>query len=155
MKELTKKILEAGLIDKTVAQLLERWLLLSPDEVAMAMQPKAVVAETLEKFIENLQELIDQEPVSEDTDKPMRETRLEICVTKPPMGLFCPTTGNFDAVEDEMGRLICAPTIVLHPGDKIWSNGTPSTFPPDFVVESVDQLYENDTVIALQITVTR
>jgi hypothetical protein len=153
MKELTKKILEAGLVDKTVVQLLEKWHLLTPEEAALATKPVAVV-EALEKFVENLEELLDREPL-ETTNKPMRETRLEILITRPPSGYFCPTTGSFEAVEDEMGRLICSPTIDIHRGDEIWKIETPSSRPADLIVSDVDKLYENDKVIALQITVTR
>lgn len=105
MKEITKKILEAGLIDKTMAQLLERWHLLTPEEAALATKPIAV-QEALEKFVENLEDLLHQEadldtaptyktvtrllehwrPLTDEfNDKPLRETRLEIWVNNPPV----------------------------------------------------------------------
>lgn len=152
MKEMTKKILEAGIVDKTLAQLFERWNLLTPEEVALALQPKAVFHDTLSAFIENLEELLSREPPLLDTNKPMRETRFDIRIRKPPEVVFCPSTGSFYVVEDEMGRFICSPTVVLQRGDQIW--GPKMKKLPDFTVENIEQIYENDKVIALQITVT-
>lgn len=59
MKELTKKILESGIVDKTIAKMMERWGMLSPEELSLATQPKAVIHETLLNFVEEL-ELLNQ-----------------------------------------------------------------------------------------------
>lgn len=55
MKELTKKFLESGIVDKTIAKMMERWGMLTPEELEVALMPKAVIAETLENFLEELE----------------------------------------------------------------------------------------------------
>lgn len=60
MKELTKIVLESGIVDKTVAQLLQRWGSLTPEEYAQITH-KQVVAESLEIFIEELELLLQPE----------------------------------------------------------------------------------------------
>lgn len=59
MKEITKKFLESGIVDKTMAKMLEKWGMLSPEELEQAQKPETVVKETLENFIEEL-ELLNQ-----------------------------------------------------------------------------------------------
>ena len=156
MKEVTKKILEAGLIDKTIAQLLERWHLLTPEEAALATKPVAV-QEALEKFVENLEDLLDQETTDEVTDKPLRETRLEIQVKNPPVQYSYrtvragyPTSETFWAYIDEMGRLVSGPEVsvvrgsVLIPMDPSASR---------LEVLEVEDLYQGEQVVAKQITI--
>jgi hypothetical protein len=152
MKEMTKKILEAGLVDKTVAQLLARWFLLSPEELGIAMQPKAVMAETLEKFLENIEELLDRDPSDETTDKPMRETRLELLVTDP-ADYYCPNTGVFTAVRDQLGRLIVSPNYAFIPGDEIWTSSNSKPHPADFLVTKVEKIYQGEFAAAFQLTI--
>lgn len=157
MKELTKKILEAGLVDKTVVQLLERWHLLSPEEAAIATKP-VVVVEALEKFVENLEELLDKEPSDATTIKPLRETRLEIVVSKPPIDLFffrrsaAPEHRHvrFSAVEDEMGRLIINPDVDTRVGDFLMDDKTGKVL---YTVLGIEDLYMGNELVAKQITV--
>lgn len=60
MKELTKKILSAGLIDKTTAVMMSRWGMLSPEEMAL-ITPEQKVQESLELFTEELEILLQPE----------------------------------------------------------------------------------------------
>lgn len=59
MKELTKKILESGMVDRAIAKMMSRWGMLSPEELELATKPKAVINETLANFLEEL-ELLNQ-----------------------------------------------------------------------------------------------
>lgn len=59
MKEITKKFLESGIVDKTMAKMLEKWGMLSPEDLEQAQKPETVVKETLDQFIEEL-ELLNQ-----------------------------------------------------------------------------------------------
>jgi hypothetical protein len=72
MKELTKKVLEAGLIDKTTIRLLERWGTLPPEEVEK-LQQKQIVAETMELFLEELELLLQPEALER------KEVSLDAC----------------------------------------------------------------------------
>lgn len=60
MKELTKKLVESGIVDKTLVQLLQRWGSLTPEEYALLTHEK-VVTETLDMFIEELELLLQPE----------------------------------------------------------------------------------------------
>jgi hypothetical protein len=148
MKPLVKKILEAGLVNKHVAKMMERWGSLEPDSVDLVGQMK-VTEETLQEFAGDIEELV--ESGLEDGKK---ETRLEVTVTKPPAELFCPSSGTFSAAEDVMGKYVVSPKVVLHPGDHIWPDGTPSTDPPWTVLE-VEPLHQGDKLVAYQVTVEK
>lgn len=154
MKELTKKILEAGLVDKTMAQLLERWHLLTPAEAALATKPIAVT-EALEQFIENLEELLDREPLDSTTDKPMRETRLEI-VVREEVNLYYKNETIVDGFlviqgyKDGFGRLIFRAEYDIHPGTVLYCNVSGGL---RYLVKVVEDLYSGSKLIARQATV--
>jgi hypothetical protein len=151
VKELTKKILEAGLVDSTTAALLARWGILKPEELEQ-VQHKQVVQDTLTTFIEKLEELLDREPGDETVDKPMRETFFEIQVREPPVLYFNHRQGYFSAVRDIMGRLFVTPSHDFRPGDLIFKDDVRG-IDPLFKVVSVDKLYQDDQVFILQLTV--
>lgn len=71
MKELTKLLLETGIVERSTARLLQRWGALTPEEYAKISQ-KEVITETLETFVEEL-ELLNQPEAIEK-----RETRVMI-----------------------------------------------------------------------------
>jgi len=160
MKELTKKILEAGLVDKTVAQLLERWHLLTPEEAALAQKPVAVV-EALEKFVENLEELVEAARDGEETtDKPMRETRLDIEVVAL-HELWTGGCGYFTAAEDNMGRLLVHYRYGFKPGSLLYRDEDASVAAPYggasplYRVLQVETMYEKDRKHYTQLTVDK
>lgn len=68
-KEITKKLLESGIIDRTIARMMERWGMLSPDELELATKPKAVIHETLTNFIEELELLSQPESIERPITK--------------------------------------------------------------------------------------
>lgn len=74
MKELTKRVLESGLIDKSTAALMERWGQLEPGAVELIDQQKLTgvldkigqcderfIRKTLEDFVEELELLLQPE----------------------------------------------------------------------------------------------
>jgi len=62
MKELTKKILASGLIDKATAALLERWGQLDPAEVDLVGRER-LTKKTLEDFVEDIEILLQPESI--------------------------------------------------------------------------------------------
>ncbi len=84
MREITKKFLESGIVDKTTAKMLERWGMLTPEELEEAKKPEAVIKETLDNFIEEL-ELLNQPEAIE-----RKETQLDPLDER----VFDPTKGH-------------------------------------------------------------
>ena len=84
MREITKKFIESGIVDKTIAKMMERWGMLTPGELEEATKPKAVIAETLESFIEEL-ELLNQPEAIE-----RKETQLDPLIEK----VYDPSKGH-------------------------------------------------------------
>lgn len=76
MKELTKLVLESGLIDKSTATLMERWGQLDPGSIDLIDQQKITkeltkalsgderfIRDTLENFVEELELLLQPEAI--------------------------------------------------------------------------------------------
>lgn len=61
MKELSKKLIETGVVDRTMAKLFERWGTLPPEEVEQLNQQR--VRETLEAFLEEIDLLTQPEAI--------------------------------------------------------------------------------------------
>lgn len=98
MKELTKKILEAGLVDKHLAAMMERWGTLDPGASDLVGRQQ-LTKESLEAFAEDIAGLVDPE-------QPVQETILDMEVS-PPGKFTVPKTGDhFYGYWDKMGRLI-------------------------------------------------
>jgi hypothetical protein len=75
MKDLTKKLIESGIVSKTVAQLFQRWGSLTPEDYAQITN-KQVVSETLELFMEELEILLQPEALDREVvslDHPIQE----------------------------------------------------------------------------------
>lgn len=81
MKKLTQVVLESGLLDKTMATLMERWGFLEPGASKMVtgtfvlsseaqiqnmLGPKAHFRQTLETFVEELELLLQPESIERD-----------------------------------------------------------------------------------------
>jgi hypothetical protein len=84
MKEITKKFLESGIVDRTIAKMMERWGMLTPAELEIATAPKAVIHETLSNFIEEI-ELLNQPEAIE-----RKETQLDPLLSE----VYDPTKGH-------------------------------------------------------------
>lgn len=83
MKELTKKILEAGLVDKATAALMERWGQLDHDAVDL-IGCQELTKKTLEDFIEDIEILLQPESIER------KEVQLDPLVAE----VFDPTKGH-------------------------------------------------------------
>jgi hypothetical protein len=77
VKDLTKKLIESGIVSKTMAQLFQRWGSLTPEEYTQITN-KQVVSETLELFMEELEILLQPEALDDrevvSLDRPSQES---------------------------------------------------------------------------------
>lgn len=146
MKPLTKRILEAGLVDKHAAKMFESWGQLEPGDSDLVGR-KMVTETGLRAFIDDIEQLT-------EPDDEMKETRLDIRVTQPPVTLLYVKTGNYiAAIEDEMGRfLIGSAWGFLVPGEVLRIAGEDEDY---WTIEQVEPLYQGDDLIAYQITVDK
>ncbi len=155
MKELSKKILEAGLVEKHAARMFEEWGLLDRGAANLVGQ-RRVTEMTLARFADDIQELVDAESEADP-----KETRFEIRVTKPPVMLTCPQISKgqsqFPAVEDELGRYIVGPKHRLARGFSVTPDelGKVSPRPRWWKVLECEPLHEGDKLVAYQVTVDK
>jgi hypothetical protein len=143
---LVKKILEAGIIDKHITLMFERWGQLERGSEDL-IGKKKISQQTMTEFVDEIETLL-------ETNFEMKETRLEVEVKKPPVDLFCPTTGRFSAVEDVMGKYIVSPKVLLHRGSRIWPNDAPIES-SHWVVLEVEPLYQGDVLVSYQVTIEK
>lgn len=104
MRELTKKVIEAGLVDKNTLQLMEKWKLVNPQGVEELHDP---TQEAMTQLVNDIAELVEQETVVPE----MRETApgmeslfqdpLQVELSGEPDFV---STNEVEAVMDEMGR---------------------------------------------------
>jgi hypothetical protein len=142
MKPITERLLSTGLINSNFVRMLEKWGTLDPKEVAMVKSYRT----QLGLFMEELDTLLDEH-------KPIKETRFEINIKEPPTNLWTDNNGIFSAVKDEFERYIVGPKVKLSPGDYVWKPLDDGKSPSVRVLE-VLPLYEGDTVVAQQVTVS-
>jgi hypothetical protein len=139
MKELTKKILEAGLVDKHTTRAMEKWGQLEEGSVALVGKKK-VTETTLAEFVEDIETLLDQ-------DLEIRETRFEVSVDGP----YTLKIGSYEAqcFRDQFGRyLVNNPNIdPFIRGDLIEINGRKMT------LLDVELLFKEYTASAVQLVV--
>lgn len=140
MRELTKKILESGLVDKHLALAMERWGNLDRGD-AEVVGTAPVTKETFEKFADDIAMLI-------DPDEPLRETLLDLEIDG--TAIKCRTFGtktSVPAILDKMGNLI-----VLQPVqdgvvlvDDVNNVG--------YEVDMIEPIYVNEEIKAYRLTV--
>lgn len=103
MKEIVKKILEAGLVDKHTALLMEKWRSIDVGAADMVGKEdiRKVSEEALTQFVEELDVLVEQERTS------FRETRLSVTMKEPTLVFWvrCPSN-KFVVFRDEMGNFV-------------------------------------------------
>ncbi len=141
MKPLTKKVLEAGLVDKHVAIMFEKWGQLESGSSEIVAR-EDLTKQSLEHLIDEIDELIDRRTET-------KETRLEISARCVPKNLYCPEIGTFSVVEDEMGRLIVSSRVRLNRGDHVFFGDEPCQ------ILDVEPLHSGDRLIAYQITIDK
>jgi hypothetical protein len=143
MRPVTKKILEAGLIDKHVQAMLTRWGSLEgiiPPEQIPEMK-RLDTKQKLERFVEELEELIDKE------EETMRETPLDMAVG--PMSGFVTGKVRFLGRWDPAGRLVSQPIPELKRGSKIEEYNNPKAHR----VLDIVHLYQGNEVAFFLVTV--
>lgn len=104
MKPITQKVLDSGLIDKGVAQMMEAWGFL-PNGTAEKMDEEALRAKTTEemkKAVEEVADILEREHV-------LRETYLDLNRLRWPVTVFVrndkgQSTRDIDGLVDRMGR---------------------------------------------------
>jgi len=108
MKELVKKILESGLVDKHTALLMEKWK--SVDDGAASMVSRREVSEiSLEQFAEELAVLIEKERTS------FQETKLSLTMGDPVLVAWVQFPHSRIVVfRDELGNFVFPPDEALH-----------------------------------------
>lgn len=70
MKELTKKLIESGIIDRMTTRLFEKWGTLDPEDISK-LRSSDMVNETVDEFVEELELLLQPEAIERE------ETRLD------------------------------------------------------------------------------
>jgi hypothetical protein len=110
VKELTKKILEAGLVDKHLAQMMEKWGALEPGATDLVGR-KQVTKETLEEFAKDIEEMV-------RVDQPSKETILDLEIKEPTVFLVV-GRAPFYGAWDEIGHLLVGTKVLLDPGDMV------------------------------------
>lgn len=140
MKELTKKILESGLVDKHTTRAMEKWGLL--DEGASDLVGKRKITEkSFEEFAEDIEVLLEKEQGQ------VRETQFEVSVTGP----FKLKAGDYKAAcyRDVFGRyLINDPNIdPFVRGEWIEIDGK------EMELLDVEVLFKGDSPAAVQLVV--
>lgn len=138
MRPLTKKLFELGIVDKTVASMLEHWGSLEPGE-SDKVNPVTPATKAIFKMLDELDEIISREGFEK------KETKFEVTIKKAPVILWESMNGPFPAVEDEFGHFIVGPKIILRLGCLI-HNG-----PTKLRIVDFSPLYEGDEVIAQQV----
>jgi hypothetical protein len=146
MTPLVKKILEAGLVDKHTAALMEHWGTLDAGAVDL-VDKKKLTEKNLEQFVEDIEALI-------SPDVPMHETMLDQATGRRRVMVqdLPPYPGaEFVAIDDPTGKLIIPPEIRLHRGEYI--RGSESI--KNWLVEDVVPIYVGDHLSGYRVTVNR
>jgi hypothetical protein len=143
MKELTRKILESGLVEKHAVLLMEKWGQLDPGAADLVGR-KQVTVESLSKFVEEIDQL-----VSLDAAGDTKETRLEVYTSSKVSLRKQGVVGCFEAAIDDMGHLLVDPSVNLIPGDILVREA-------DGVMHQVlevTRIYQNDQLVTQQVSV--
>lgn len=144
MKPLVKRVLEAGLVDKHTAQMLERWGQLDQGAADLVGQ-KQLTEKTLTQFVEELDELMETEKET------YKQTTLDVFVTSPPITLTNPNGDRYSAIFDEMGHLLINPKLRLIPGDILLEEDGEGVY----TILEVEKIFRNERVVALMVTVEK
>lgn len=157
MKELTKKILESGIVDEATAEMMEHWGYLEPGAAELAKKAtlRDATREQLMKFGEELGEELEKE-------RKLKETMLDLNQLRWPVQV-----GVWNNRSDESSRVLRVTALVDRMGRYYFR---PADVPkdalvPGFVVMSgyedmkketileVSELYVGDQVAAIQVSV--
>lgn len=163
MSDLTKKILESGLVDVATAKLLEKWQAL-PEGSAELAEGKAerlqvVTQEVLTQFAEDVGEEVEKQ-------RRLRETSLDLATMKWPVNAMIANplgdvTMFVSGLVDRFGRYFFRPQDVMKewfiPGYKLCRQAPSSMQGAEIgtlteTIIEVSELYVGDQVIAIQVS---
>lgn len=158
MKELTKKILESGIVDEATAAMMERWGVLEEgaSELAKKATLKDATREELIKFAEEVGEEVEKERKLKETMFDLNQLRwpVAICFGEHPGEPL--TSGPIQALIDRMGRYYFRPQDMksgwLVPGRFIVRN-VEGAFSKRETILEVSELFIGDQVAAIQVSV--
>jgi hypothetical protein len=143
---MTELLRKSGIIDKHVKEF-EKWRLIDPRE-----ENDKSAELMVEDLLDEIAALLDKEPT-------MRQTLPAPIYTKTPPRVWCVSSidergidSDFHAVKDEMGRLVVDGKTKICRGDTIWCE---DAVHDNFTVTEVEDLYENDKVVAKMITIEK
>ena len=144
MRPLSRKILEAGLVEKHAAKLFERWGQLEPGSANLVGQ-RMVTEVTLAAFADDIESLLANE---EENDH--KATVLEVNA-KLELDFIDPAGNKVHCWVDYMGHLIVPVSrkVRVHRGSRIQADGK------TYTVLDIDTVYQNDDMVALQLTVSK
>lgn len=155
MKDLSKRILESGLVDETTALMMEKWGVLEEgaSDLTKKEELKNATREQLMKFADEVADKVDE-------DRRLRETMLDLNQLRwhVPVKLAAKDIGLFhvdpiSALVDRMGRYYFRPQDVdrawLVPGHLIVGQGMAGK---DVVMLEVTDLFIGDQVAAIQVS---
>lgn len=142
MKQLVKKVLEAGLVSKHTAQMFEQWGTLQPGDPELVGK-MLVTEKTLEAFADDVEALLATEAES------VRETRLDITV-KSEVVFMTADGATAQAYVDELGRFVM-PITQNMPG--LRRGVTLKVDDATYLLLDIEPLYQNEKMVALQLVV--
>lgn len=151
MKPVTKKILEAGLLDKHTVAMFERWKTIDHDNyekgtsstsVQAYEQKKFETREQLEKFAEEIGELL------EAKDSVTFETALDLPLVERHFFYDYKTKARFTGYIDKLSRLVIPPAIKVIRGQFLMDLSTSVKYQ----VLEVEDLHKNDQLQARLVT---
>lgn len=156
MSELTKRILESGLVDEATAELMEHWGALPEGSADLAKGKSEALAKATKATLTKLAEKIGSEA---DTVRRLRETVLDLNQIKWPteVNVFGPdgeVARHVVCVIDRMGRFFFRPQDVKKewfvPGFVL--RRTENTKMPEETILEVSELFIGDQVVAIQVS---
>ncbi len=140
MKEISKKIIEAGLVDKHTLRLIQKWGYLDGGvENTKLEETKA----SFHEFVDDLDSLLDAKD-----EEDIKETRFSIILNNPTIVAWAGDEDNtFVVFHDETDNLIFAPGSKPEVLNRFWVMKTKKIY----TVEEVVPLWYGDTLYAYQV----
>lgn len=157
MSDLSKKILESGLIDEATARMMEKWGVLDEGSADLAKKAtlKDATREELIQFAEDIGEEVDKQRRLKETMLDLNHLRWPVKLSlAPPRGLEGRPVGSFTAVVDRMGRYYFRPQEVrafekdLIPGRQLMNEDAQV-----MTILEVTPLYVGEALAAIQVSV--
>lgn len=148
MKELVKKILEAGLVSKHTALLFEKWKAIDDgaSDIVGKEDIRKVSEESLAQFAEELSVLIEKERTS------FQETKFSITMGDPKLAFWVQFPNSKIVVfRDEMEHFIFPPDETLH----LWTGNRFQTDEGTWEIEDSDPLHVGDRRYAHLVKATK